>query len=120
MNDNVPSTAVTAAPPSAMRTVRDPRHPLLQILDAVASLRLTVILFALSLVLVFYGTWAQVELGTWSAVNTYFRSAIAYIPLKVLFFYTIDEAKLPALVVPYPGGWLLGGLLFFNVIAAHV
>ncbi|MBX9677276.1 MAG: cytochrome c biogenesis protein ResB [Gemmataceae bacterium] len=117
-----PATAFTAdsAPPTPGPRVRTPRHPLLLILDTVASLRLTVILFALSLVLVFYGTWAQKELGTWTAVNSYFRSAIAYIPLRVLLFYTVDAKHLPAITIPYPGGWLLGGLLLANVIAAHI
>lgn len=117
-----PATAFTADPTPATPgpRVRTPRHPLLLILDTVASLRLTVILFALALVLVFYGTWAQKELGTWTAVNSYFRSAIAYIPLRVLLFYTVDAKHLPAITIPYPGGWLLGGLLLANVIAAHM
>jgi hypothetical protein len=128
IREGVPTTSAAAftanpnlpTPDVRMRTTRDPRHPLLLILDAVASLRLTVILFALALVLVFYGTWAQKELGTWTAVNSYFRSMIAYIPLKVLLFYTVDEARLPAITIPYPGGWLLGGLLLANVVAAHI
>lgn len=76
------------------------------------SLRLTVVLLALSIVLVFVATIDQVHLGIWAVQQEYFRSFVAYwrIPIGDTF----------KLVVPLPGGYLVGGLLFFNLIAAHV
>lgn len=75
------------------------------------SLKLTVVLLALSIVLVFVATIDQVHLGIWAVQQEYFRSFVAYwrIPMGDTF----------KLVVPLPGGYLVGGLLFFNLIAAH-
>ena len=42
------------------------------------SLRLTVVCLALGLVLVFWGTMAQVDLGLYKAQNEFFRSFIIY------------------------------------------
>ena len=51
--------------------------------SALASLRLTVVLFALSIFLVFAGTLAQVDHGVWDVVNhSYFRVWFAYIELQ--------------------------------------
>ena len=43
-----------------------------------SSLRLTVVLLALGLVLVFWGTLAQVNLGLYKAQNDFFRSFFVY------------------------------------------
>jgi hypothetical protein len=75
-----------------------------------------VVLFALSLILVFYGTWAQVDEGIWYVVSKYFRSLYVWIPLDVILFKSIDESPFS---IPFPGGWLLGGLLLTNLLAAH-
>ncbi len=42
------------------------------------SLRLTVALLALGLILVFWGTLAQVQLGLYKAQNDFFRSFFIY------------------------------------------
>jgi len=42
------------------------------------SLRLTVVLLALGLLLVFWGTLAQVNLGLYKAQNDFFRSFFIY------------------------------------------
>ena len=86
-------------------------------LAALASLRLTVVLFALAMALVFAGTLAQVELGVWEVVNRYFRSVIAWIDLQL--FVPRSVAEIPGRL-PFPGGYLIGGLLLLNLIAAHV
>lgn len=93
-----------------------PNSALKQVLEPLASLRLTVALFALSLILVFYGTWAQVDEGIWYVVSKYFRSLFVMIPLDVILFHSIDESPFS---IPFPGGWLLGGLLMTNLLAAH-
>jgi hypothetical protein len=112
-------TANTIAKPR-----RAARGPFQQALWALASLRLTVVLFALSLVLVFCGTLAQVEMGIWTAVNQYFRSAYVWIPFQLfvhfgkVFFGVPKDAHLAGSFL-FPGGWLIGGLLLANLLAAH-
>jgi ResB-like family len=82
-----------------------------------ASLRVTVVLFVLAFILVFYGTWAQVDASIWTVVKQYFRWWYAWIPLKTLLFRTVDIPENYA--IPFPGGWTLGALLLFNLLAAH-
>jgi hypothetical protein len=76
------------------------------------SLRLTVVLLALSIVLVFVATIDQVHLGIWAVQQEYFRSFVAY--------WRIPVGDTFKLVVPLPGGYLVGGLLFFNLVSAHI
>jgi len=81
-----------------------------------ASLRLTVVLLAMSLVLIFFGTLDQVEYGIWHTQEKYFESFIAV--------WAYPEAwagyeKLYWLRLPMPGGYLLGGFLLVNLLAAH-
>jgi hypothetical protein len=84
-------------------------------LTPLASLRMTVVLFALSIVLVFCGTLAQIDAGIWTVVNTYFRTAYVWIPFQIFFPRTIE---VPGAFL-FPGGWLIGGLLLVNLLAAH-
>jgi hypothetical protein len=81
-----------------------------------ASLKLTVVLLAMATFLVFAGTVAQIDRGIWTVVDTYFRCSFAWIELQIFFPRAWD--------VPggfwFPGGWLIGGLLFVNVLAAHL
>ena len=87
-------------------------------LKGLASLKLTVVLLALSAVLVFIGTLAQVHLGIWTVVHTYFRSFFVWVPLAVFFTPTHNMNRW--LGFPYPGGWLLGTVLLVNLLAAHI
>jgi hypothetical protein len=86
-----------------------------KLLTAFASLRLTVALFALSIVLVFSGTLAQVDEGIWTVLGKYFRSLVVWIPVQIYFKRSV---AVPG-SFPFPGGWLLGGLLLTNLLAAH-
>lgn len=94
-------------------------------LAALASLRLTVILLALSIVLVFVGTLAQIDGGIWTIVAKYFRSFLVFVPVQLFWqlgqvFLGLPEYRLPDwLAFPFPGGWTLGTLLLLNLIAAH-
>ncbi len=79
-----------------------------------ASLRLTVLLLALAMVLIFVGTIAQTRLGVWQAVDAYFRSWIAMADPGL--FVPIDDAGLR---VPIPGGLTIAALMIVNLLAAH-
>jgi hypothetical protein len=73
------------------------------------SLRLTVVLLVLGIVLVFWATLAQVQLGVWGVQEHFFRT----------FFVLV---RIPGTDIPFPafpGGYFLGGLLLINLIAAH-
>lgn len=109
---------------ASRKSPRAERGPIQKILWALASLRLTVVLFSMAIVLVFCGTLAQVDMGIWTAVNQYFRSAYVWIPLQLfvhfgqVFFCVSPSAHLPG-SFPFPGGWLIGGVLLVNLLAAH-
>jgi hypothetical protein len=81
-----------------------------------ASLRLTVILFVLAFILVFAGTLAQVDAGIWTVVHTYFRTLYVWIPLQVF----APRAFHIGGGFYFPGGWLIGGALLTNLLAAHL
>jgi hypothetical protein len=96
-------------------------------LSPIASLRLTVALFVLSILLVFFGTLAQVDESLHTVLERYFRSLFVWVPyqLLVLFGQKFFEDWVPASATvggsfPFPGGWLLGGLMLANLLAAHV
>src|SRR6186713_2040985 len=60
------------------------RFTLHQVLTALASLRLTVVLFSLSIILIFLGTLAQKDQDVWRVVNdTYFRVWFARVDFHV-------------------------------------
>src|SRR5580692_1579854 len=74
------------------------------------SLRLTVILLAFAIILVFIGTLAQVDEGLYQAQARYFRQ---WIVLGLDLFGT----RVPIIL---PGGYLIGTLLLVNLLAAHI
>lgn len=80
-----------------------------------ASLKLTVVLLALLIVLVFAGTWAQIDMGIWTTLETYFRTFFVWIPFAIFLPRHWDVPG----GIPFPGGWLLGALLMINLITAH-
>lgn len=75
-----------------------------------ASMRLTVVCLVLALVVVFWGTLAQVEVGLYRAQNEFFRSFFIY--------WRPNEAswRIPV----FPGGYLVGGVLLINLIASQI
>jgi ABC-type transport system involved in cytochrome c biogenesis permease subunit len=96
-----------------------------KVLKPLASLQLTVALFALSIVLVFYGTIAQIDRGIWTVVDQYFRSWFVWIPFQLTAefakrFFDLHESTVWQGSFPFPGGWLLGGLMLINLFAAHL
>ena len=85
------------------------RDPLHVFLDVISSLRLTVIFLALSVLLVFIGTLAQVNEGLFNAQHRYFRS------LFIWWGPAGANWKIPV----FPGGYFIGGVLLINLLAAH-
>lgn len=80
-----------------------------QIFDFFSSLRLTVVFLSLGVLLVFFGTIAQVDHGLYEAQHRYFRSLVIWWTPKGA------DWKLPV----FPGGYLVGGVLLINLVAAH-
>jgi len=77
--------------------------------DFFSSLKLTVVLLVLSILLIFWATLAQVKLGVWGVQEHFFRT-----------FFVLG--KLPGTEIPipvFPGGYFIGGLLLLNLSAAH-
>lgn len=86
------------------------------LLRRMASLRVTVWLLVWAMVLVFLGTLAQARIGVWEAVDSYFRSPIAWMdPGLVLPGVAVPEW----LRIPIPGGLVIGVLMILNLLAAH-
>lgn len=98
------------------------------ILKPFASLRLTVVLLALSIVLVFAGTWAQIDHDVWTVQKRYFHSFFTWIHFQLF----LPREQLPAasawkplvaffrpLGFPMLGGYSLIALLLANLVAAH-
>ena len=83
------------------------------ILKPLASLRLTVILLAASMLLVFAGTMAQVTLSNYDAQEQYFHSFWVWMRLSTLL-----DRPVPGRF-PFPGGFVIGALLLINLLAAH-
>lgn len=83
---------------------------MVKVLNFFTSLRLTVVCLALALGLVFFGTLAQVKWGLYVVQHDYFGSFLVW--WKPPGF----NWKLPV----WPGGYLLGGVLLLNLIAAHI
>lgn len=81
-----------------------------QFRDFFVSLRLTVVLLLLSMILIFWATLAQVKLGIWAVQQKFFHS-----------FVVLQEIPGTGIEIPaFPGGYFIGGLLLLNLIAAHV
>jgi hypothetical protein len=81
-----------------------------QFRDFFVSLKLTVWLLALSIILIFWATLAQVKLGIWGVQEKFFHT--------LFVLETIPGTAIPVPV--FPGGYFLGGLLLINLLAAHI
>ena len=84
--------------------------PAKKIIKFFTSLRLTVVLLAFAIILVFIGTLAQVDEGLYNAQARYFRQWI-------IFGLDLFGHKIPLIL---PGGYLIGTMLLANLLAAHI
>ncbi len=96
-----------------------------QAISLLASLRLTVILFVFSILLIFIGTLAQINYGLYTVLHDYFRTTIAWIPYQLFvqfgqIFLGFPKTWDVAGTFPFPGGKVIGSLLLINLLAAHL
>ncbi len=122
MASNALTTGQRAAPaPSRAVQTTTAGQRLARLLMPLASLRLTVVLFAMAIFLIFAGTLAQVDKDIWEVVDQYFRTFFAWISFQVFFpqaFFSGAPPKVPGGFY-FPGGWLIGGAMGINLLAAH-
>ena len=85
------------------------------LLKPFASLRLTVPLLVASMFLVFAGTMVQVTISNYDAQEQYFHSFLVWINLSTI----LNKAAPSRFSFPFPGGYVIGGLLLVNLLAAH-
>ncbi|MEY2466732.1 MAG: hypothetical protein QOD03_1253 [Verrucomicrobiota bacterium] len=74
------------------------------------SLRLTVVLLAFGIILVFVGTVAQADEGLYQAQTRYFKHWL--VVGGTMFGYRVP--------LVLPGGYLIGVMLLVNLVAAHI
>ena len=122
------------APPSGIWT------SIKYVLQPLASLKLTVVLLAMSAFIVLAGTLAQVDADVWEAVREYFRIDMgellrsrSLLDLKhnllvwIKFDIFIPPAFFPeAAEIPkkygfwFPRGWTIGAVMLVNLLSAHL
>lgn len=76
--------------------------------DFFVSLKLTIVLLALSILLIFAATLDQVNLGIWAVQQKYFHS--------LFVLWRVGDIPIPV----FPGGYLIGGLLMINLVWAQL
>jgi ABC-type transport system involved in cytochrome c biogenesis permease subunit len=82
-------------------------------LKPLASLRLTVALLVMAMILIFAGTLAQRDTSVWQVQKQLFHNGICWIPFKNIVFVNVPGS------FPFIGGYTLIGLLLLNLLAAH-
>src|SRR4051794_35531498 len=81
-----------------------------RIIKFFTSLRLTVVCLGFAVLLEFFGTLAQVDEGLYLAQARWFRSFFVWWgPQGAGWHFPV-----------FPGGYLIGGVLLVNLIAAHI
>jgi len=86
-------------------------------LSPLASVKLTLTLLSLSMILVFVATLEQVRIGIRGAQAEFFESFFGVWHYPEQFW---GGSFLNVFPIPIPGGYLLGGLLILNLIAAYL
>src|SRR5262245_54882517 len=81
-----------------------------QCMRAVASLKLTVALFAYGIFVVLVGTLAQTDADIWQVVRDYFHAWIMWVDVNLFFpksfFPHMPHLSVP--LIPVPGGMVVG------------
>lgn len=120
-----------SAPALPLTDLRSPPHTaeaaatLIDVLDllmrAIASLKLTVGLFAYGIFVVLVGTLAQTEADIWQVLRDYFHAWIMWVDVNLLFpkSFFPGMPHLPVPPIPLPGGMVVGSLMIVNLLSAH-
>ena len=111
----------------AQRSEDTLRDAALGVVQTLASLKITCVLFVLALFIVLVGSLAQGRRDVWQVMDQYFRTMLAWIDVADFFppsmfpqFIGFDWDKLGAFrMIPFPGGWTIGWLMLINLLAAH-
>jgi ABC-type transport system involved in cytochrome c biogenesis permease subunit len=107
--------------PMKERAAESPVEVLDGMMQALASLKLTVVLFALGIFVVFVGTLAQTQADIWQVVRDYFHAWVMWIDINLFFpksfFPNYKAIEFP--LIPFPGGYTIGALMAVNLVAAH-
>ncbi len=92
-----------------------------QAMRILGSLKITVAMFLLGILILFFGTLAQDENNLAEVKRLYFNSWIAVIPIDVLFPITIFPHTDPYPgKFPMPGGALIGLIMMINLVTAKM
>ncbi|QEG43243.1 cytochrome c biogenesis protein [Roseimaritima ulvae] len=97
-----------------------PLRFLLAVLRPLGSLKWTIILFAVSLVLVMAGTLSQESLNMEQVKQRYFTSWIAKLYIDDFIPQVFYKHEPFYFWLPFPGGALVGTLLLVNLLAAKI
>ena len=128
MSTNAPHTpGEFGEPPVRTGPTYGPLYYVRKGLKALASLQLTVVLFVLGMLLIFFGTMAQIDNGIWTVVDKYFYSMVVWVPFELFhkFLTVFWKEQFPANesawggTFPFPAGQLIGGAMLVNLLAAH-
>lgn len=82
-------------------------------------MKITVALLSAALLLVYLGTWAQVDQSIQQVERNYFHTIVAWVPVSVLVNAFTGRGEGMWGSIPLPGGYLIGFLLLVNLLAAH-
>src|SRR4051812_22565246 len=77
-----------SAQPRELETLDSPSElwqAIKTILSPISSLRLTVVLMALAIIIIFIGTLAQTQKDIWDVMREYFRAWIMWVHVDTLF-----------------------------------
>ena len=125
MASNVHTKDATPFGPDGAAPALSVRNVLVKILAPLASLKLTVTLMALGILLVLFGTLALQDMNEFEGMKNFFRTWICFVEYKNFFpknFFPNVIFDRPENVTGgfyFPGGWIIGGLMALNLISAH-
>lgn len=86
------------------------RERIIKLINAVGSLKITVVLLALAIGVIFVGTICQKRLGVYTVERLFFNS----------FLVSINLPSIGIKVPIFPGGYLIGLCLFINLVGAYL
>ena len=114
------SLPASSFPLPERRAAVSPGTAVWQLLRALGSLKITVVMFLAAIFLLLVGTLAQDEKNLPEVKAEYFNSWVARVPFSDFFPVTIfGESSLTGWF-PFPGGATIGFVLLINLIAAKV